>query len=115
MSTRLKFAPNPLVLIELPIGNDVCAVVFAGDRLIAGSQINNAQSRMAEPNTIIPADPLPLSVRPAVIERLRCAFQRCRRNRLAARVDGHNSAHSCVLLAWWGFSRPERLNRKAGS
>ena len=106
MSSRLKFALNPLILIKLPIGNDVGAVILARDRLVAGGEIDNAQSSMAQSNAIVPADPLALSVRPTVIERLRCAFKRCRRNRLAARVDSHNSAHPYVLLAWWGFSRP---------
>src|ERR1700722_7035327 len=87
MSPRLEITLNRLVFVEFSVGDDMRSVVFAPDRLISGGEIDDARPRVGEPDTVVSADPLSLSVGPAVIESFRCAFQRCRRNRPAARID----------------------------
>ena len=68
MAAGFEFTLNGLVLIEFAVGDDVRSIVFAGDRLVAGCEIDDAEARVAQADSAVAADPLALSVRAAMIE-----------------------------------------------
>ena len=65
-ASRLR--PDPLEVVELAVDDDVEAVVFVGERLIAGREVDDAQPRVAEARTPVRRDPDCLGVGAAVHE-----------------------------------------------
>ena len=61
----LQLALDPLEVVELAVDDDMHAPVLVRDWLVAGRQIDDAETRMAEPHAPVRSHPLPLPVRPA--------------------------------------------------
>lgn len=101
VTARFKLQPNLFILVKLAIDDDVRAVVFAGDGLVAGGEIDDAQARVAEADAVIAAYPLPLAIGPTVMQRLRRAFEYLGRYRRSARVKGRNSTHVVACSWFW--------------
>jgi hypothetical protein len=89
-----KFPLNGLVAVEFPINHDPGFFVFARDRLISGRQVDNAKPRVAQTNSTVRRDPMPLPIRAAVIEASRGPFHYCFRDWITTREERNNSAHS---------------------
>ena len=53
MAARFKFALDPLVVVELAVGNDADALVLARNRLVAGGEIDDAEPRVAESDATV--------------------------------------------------------------
>ena len=68
VATALEVALYAFEVVELAVDDDPQALVLAGDRLLAGGQVDDAESGMAQPDPPIAGDPGPLSIRPAVGE-----------------------------------------------
>jgi hypothetical protein len=63
-----EFALRALEVVEFAVDDDPQPLVLAGDRLIAGRQVDDAEPGVAQPDPAVFAEPGPLSVRPAVGE-----------------------------------------------
>jgi hypothetical protein len=90
--TALDFALNGFITVELAVYDDSEAFIFAGNRLIARRKVNDAEPGVAQRNFPIRRNPLPLSIRPAMVtaswwrappqpERLRAGAKTSRRFR----------------------------------
>src|SRR5262245_4012779 len=110
MTRLLELALHALVVVELAVDHDVQALVLAGDRLIAGVQIDDAQPRVPETDTAMRGDPLPVPIRPAMVEAPRRAFQPLRVDRFAAGHERDDSAH-CARSYNRRRGRAQRLRR----
>ena len=53
MAPRLELPLDRLVSVELTVDDDARLLVFAGDRLIAGREIDDAQARVTEPDASV--------------------------------------------------------------
>ena len=91
---------NCFVAVKFAVDDDVRAFVLAGDRLIAGGQVDDAQPRVPQGDEAIRGNPLPLPIGSAVIQTLRGSVHRRFRDRIAAREERNNSTHSLCSLAW---------------
>ena len=113
VACALRVPAGWLVTVELAVDDDVRAFVLAGDRLVAGGEIDDAEPRVTESNAAVWADPVALPIGTAMIEAARGAFKRRHRDRVPARKKCDNSAHSgCLLVQWpWGVAR--RVSRLA--
>src|SRR5260370_20577297 len=100
MSAILQLAPLPFKIIELPVNDDVNALILVSNRLIAGRQVDNTQPRVAQPNALIWRQPGSLAVRTAMIERFRGACERLGRDRFIARKKCRYTAHK--NSRWFG-------------
>src|ERR1035438_743602 len=99
---------NCLKPVELPVHNNPRPLIFAGNRLVPGREIDNAQPSVTKSHFPIARDPLPLPVRPTVIQAFGRTFQNHRRHRSPARKDSNDSTHTFVVLAWfWILARRE--------
>jgi hypothetical protein len=83
VAATLEVALSALEVVELAVDDDVQGLVLAGDRLIAGGQVDDAESGMDQPDSPIIGDPPPLPIRSAVGETESCLFQGNGRDRLA--------------------------------
>ena len=63
-----EFALGGLVVIEFAVNDDVFAAIFAGNRLVAGGQIDDAKPCVTQSYSPIGRNPMSLSVRPAMME-----------------------------------------------
>src|SRR5215472_9793022 len=70
MARAFEWSLNSFVAVELAIDDDPDFVVFACNWLIAGLEVDDAEPRMTKGNSTIRADPMALTVRPAVMEAL---------------------------------------------
>src|SRR6185295_6554201 len=68
MAGALELLADRLVSVELAVAHDHGLSVFADDRLIAGSEIDDAQACMTEAHPVIGAEPVTLSVRTAMLQ-----------------------------------------------
>ena len=93
VASALEVLLYALEVVELAIDDDPQALVLAGDRLLAGGQVDDAESGMAEPDPPIAGDPRPLSIRPAVGEPEGRLLQGGGRDRSPRRVHRRNPAH----------------------
>ena len=78
MAARLELALDALVVVELAVDDDVQALVLAGDRLIAGVQVDDAEPRVPEADSPVRRDPLPAAVRSAMMQPRRGPLERPR-------------------------------------
>ena len=109
----LELALDRLEIVELAVDDDPRALVFAGDRLIAGRQVDDAQPRMAEGDAPIGGDPVALAVGPAMVEAPGGAFDRGRRDGRLTGKDGCNAAHGRKLQTCRSSGGTERRPRDA--
>src|SRR5690349_18755882 len=93
MSRLLEFALDLFVSVELAVDDDVDRAVFIGDRLIARSQIDDAEPRMAERHAAVVRTPVTLPIGPAMMQAPGGALEVRDRHRLAPRIDCDDSAH----------------------
>ena len=93
VTTRFELALDALVVVELAVDDDVQPLVLVGDRLVAGRQVDDAQPGMPQADASMGGDPLPLPVRPAVVEPFGRAAEQLGRDRLAIGVHRHDAAH----------------------
>src|SRR4051794_27114811 len=101
MSTPLEVPLDSLETVELPVHDNPCSLILAGDRLISGIKIDDAQARMAKPHFSILRDPVPLAVGATMIQTFGCAFQGSRAYLSATREYSDNSTHTFVVLLLW--------------
>ena len=94
VAPALEVALHALEVVELAVDDDPQALVLAGDRLIAGRQVDDAEPGVAQPDPPIAGDPRPLSVRPAVGESEGRLLQGGGRDRSPRRVHRHNPTHA---------------------
>ncbi len=66
MAAPRQLVLDPLEVVELAVDDDVQAPVFAGDRLVPGRQVDDAQPRVAEAHAMPGLKPGALTIRPAV-------------------------------------------------
>ena len=78
VASALEVALHALEVVELAVDDDPQALVLAGDRLIAGGQVDDAEPGMAQPDPPVRRDPRPLSVRPAMMQPRRRPLERPR-------------------------------------
>src|SRR5689334_11659854 len=101
MTSLLELALDRFVTIELAIADDRRAIVFAGDRLIAGGEIDDAEARVAQTDPAVGAHPVTLAVRAAMpqaggcpADTLKIDFSVTRKNR----DDATHAAPHCPEL-----------------
>src|SRR6202021_140294 len=66
-----EFLLNGFVAVELAIDSDVDALIFAGDGLIAGCEIDDAEPRVTHGNAAVGGDPVALPIRTTMVKALR--------------------------------------------
>jgi hypothetical protein len=93
MAALFELMADTFVAVELAVDDDVSAAVFAAHGLIAGGEVDDAETRMAQTYAAIMANPLALAVGAAVIETLRGALENCGRDSLATGEEAYDSAH----------------------
>ena len=98
MPMRLEVPLDRLEVVELAIDDDPRALVFAGDRLIAGRKVDDAQPRMTKSDSFICGQPLTVPVGPAMVKAPCGAFDRCRRNRVPSGEDRCDATHIWMSL-----------------
>ena len=79
----LELASLTFEIVELTVYNDVDAPVFVGNRLIAGGEIDNAQTGVTQTDPLVIGNPNLLMIRPAMNEGFRSALKRLSRNTAA--------------------------------
>jgi hypothetical protein len=99
VAASLELVLDRLEPVELSVDDDPGALVLAGDRLIAGREVDDAQPRMAEGHASVGRDPVALSVRSAVEEALRRSVDRRGRDGRLPGKDGCNAAHVARSLS----------------
>src|SRR5262249_20263290 len=97
MTRRLELALHALVVVEFAVDDDVEPLVLVGDRLIARVQVDDAEPRVSEADVPVRCDPEPASVRPAMVEPPRGAFQHLRVDGIAAGPECDDAAHAGAL------------------
>ena len=68
MPRGFQAAADRLEVVELAVDDDVERLVFVGDRLIAGGQVDDAEPRVSEARTPVGRRPSRLVVRAAMHE-----------------------------------------------
>src|SRR5262245_4303598 len=97
MTRRLELALHALVVVEFAVDDDVEPLVLVGDRLIARVQVDDAEPRVSEADVPVRCDPESTSVRPAMGEPPRGAFQHLRVAGIAAGPECDDAAHAGAL------------------
>src|SRR5262249_30869148 len=98
VAALLQFALDAFIIVELAIDDDPGALVFVGDGLIAGHQIDDAEPRMAEADAPMWRDPGALPVGTAMMEAGDAALERSRRNGSVLRENRDNAAHERLRI-----------------
>ena len=80
-----QLALDGFVAVELSVDNDSCAAIVAGDRLLTGLEVDDAQPRMTQGDAPVIGHPIALRVRSAMLEAIGCTMQRCLRQRTFGR------------------------------
>ena len=92
----LQFPLDRFIAVEFAVDDDVGLAVLAGDGLIAGGEVDDAETRVAEGDAAVGRYPVALAVGAAMVEALGGAVQDCFRDGLAAREERDYSAHACA-------------------
>src|SRR5215469_18246243 len=95
MARAFELSSNSFVAVELAIDDDPGAFVLACDWLIAGFKVDDAEPRMTQGNSAIWADPMALTVRPAVTEALGGPLNEVCRDWITTRENRDDPAHCC--------------------
>src|SRR6185437_8891260 len=93
MAAAGQLALDPLEIVELAIDDDMQPLVFVGDGLIACLEVDNAEPRVSEGDAAMRSNPVPLAIRPAMVQGLHTPLERSDRNGAAAREHGDNATH----------------------
>src|SRR3954447_5616240 len=101
MSSRLEFSLDGFELVELSVDDDPRAPIFAGDRLIACREIDDAQACVSKAGLAVFRNPLALPVGTTVIEAVRRALKNFGRHAIATRKNGDDSTHGRFSFLWW--------------
>ena len=88
-----------LVVVELAVDDDVECLVLVRDRLVAGRQVDDAETRVPEADALMRRDPLLLAVGPAMVKRVCGTRENVGRDRTGARENGDDSAHEVAPFA----------------
>jgi hypothetical protein len=75
VTAPLELALDALGVVQLAVDDDVHAAVFARDRLVARSEIDDAQSRVSESGATVRRDSLLLTVGPACSQAFGAALE----------------------------------------
>src|SRR4051794_2842159 len=102
MSCLFEFLLDGFVTVELAVDGNTSALTLAGNRLIAGGEIDDAEARVPQGNAAVWRDPVPLPIRSAMMEALRGTLHGCCGHCVTTGEKRDNSAHSGCL----GFSCP---------
>jgi hypothetical protein len=70
MAALFEFASLTLEIIELTIDDDPYALVFVGDGLVTGCEIDNAQAGVSQADALIGGNPRAATIRAAMMKRL---------------------------------------------
>ena len=71
VSRLFELSLNRFIAIEFAVDHDPSAAVFAGDGLVARRQVDDAETRVSERDSVVLRPPVALSIRAAMIETLR--------------------------------------------
>src|SRR5262249_16508105 len=93
MAVPFEVALEALVVVELAVGHDAQLLVLAGNRLVTGRQVDDAEPRMSETDAAVRCDPAALRVGAAMEEAARGAQQRLLGDRFAIGEHRHDAAH----------------------
>src|SRR5215468_3831657 len=91
VSPAFQLALDRFITVELAVDDNACALVFAGDGLVARGQVDDAEAGVTESDFPVRGNPLPLAVGSAVVETLRRPLHHRRRNRAPARKHCNDS------------------------
>jgi len=91
---RLELRLHSLVVVELAVGDDPHASILAGDGLIAGREVDDAEARVAERGAAARVDPSLLTVGAAMLQRADGAIQGLDRDLAALTKDCNDAAHA---------------------
>ncbi len=94
VTARFELALDRLVTVELAIDHDTCVRVFAGDRLIAGRKIDDAETAVTKADPPVGRNPQALSIRAAMPEAVGCPREHFVLDRLPARKNPDDPTHS---------------------
>jgi hypothetical protein len=94
VAPAFEVALRALKVVELAVDDDLERLILAGDRLIAGRQVDDAELGMAQPDPTILGEPRPLSVRPPVGESEGRSLQSVGPNRLPRRLHCYDTTHT---------------------
>src|SRR4029450_2664101 len=86
----LEFVLDCLEIVELAVDDDPRPLVFAGDGLIAGREIDDAQPRMAKGHSPVGGYPVALSVGSPMVKPPSGSFDRGGRDGCLTGQDGSN-------------------------
>ena len=89
-----EFPLNRFVAVEFAVHHDVASFVLARDRLISGRQIDDAEPRVAKPNSLVGRNPVALAIGTAMIQALGGPLQSRVRDRVTARKKRNYTAHA---------------------
>jgi hypothetical protein len=101
MTTCLEVAAHALEVVELAVDDDVDRAVFIRDWLVAGREVDDRQSRVAECGASIIRHPVLLAIGAAMVKLRHAGEHRVAVDWRMAGEDGGNSAHG-----WLGERRP---------
>ena len=93
VAARFEFTTDALEVVELSVDDEVKPPVLAGDGLVAARQINDAQASVAETDPLVGRHPLPLIVRPAMMQGGRGPAQGLGGDGFMTREEGGNTTH----------------------
>src|SRR6185312_584697 len=98
MTGLFQLLLDRFVAVEFAVDDDPRLLVFAGDWLIAGCKVNDAEPRVTERDPAIRRNPVALTVGAAMIQALRGLLHHVCGNRTTAREHCDNSTHEFPLL-----------------
>ena len=93
VAARLELTLDSLIVVELPVHDDMSSLILAGDRLITGTKIDDAESRVSEPYASVRRDPGALAIGPALDQSTRRTFEIVWRDGSARRKQRDDAAH----------------------
>src|SRR5262245_1694329 len=93
MPRLFELALNVFVPVELAIGDELAAAIFARDGLTTAGEVDDAEARMPEPHASIGRHPMPLPIRTAMKQAPSGPLQPLLRDRSALREDSNDSTH----------------------
>ena len=96
MAARLELGADALEVVELAVHHDVDRPIFVRDRLVAGGEVDDRESSVAERRPMVGRHPVLLPVRPAMVERRHAGEHRLGVDRRPPRQYRGDSTHDCL-------------------
>ena len=109
MPGLFQFALDGFVAVELAIDDDVNAAIFAGDGLVAGGEVDDAEAGVAQGDFSVGGDPVAPAVGATVVEALRGSLKGDFGDGITTREqcdDSAHAAHSCLQFSWVEIAGP---------